>query len=283
MGRIKEYIFPSDIEEAAKLACEEDVVIVSGGTGVMTRRKNLDNKTLVDITRLNIPKINDDKENIHIQPITTMSEIEENAELKVFSHGVMSKAAENVGSRQIRNQVTIGGNVISSYPWSDVPPVLLCFDAKLCFKGKQAEKTILAEEFFALNPEEKKQLGLLTDILIPRKYAEYVSDFYAFQKTVVDFSMATVASIAKVNGNKIEDIRISVSGCTVKPLRLKELEKEILMLDVIDKDNILKLCKKHCVNICNRVDFRLSSEYAEHIVAVHTSRMILKYAGKEEL
>ena len=53
-----------------------------------------------------------------------------------------------LGSRQIRNRGTIGGNVANASPIGDMPPALIVLDATLVLRSVAGERTIAAADFF---------------------------------------------------------------------------------------------------------------------------------------
>ena len=80
----------------------------------------------------------------------------------------LSLAARTVGSPQIRNRGTIGGNLGAASPAGDCHPVLLAADARIEAASLAGTRIIAAADFFlgpkrnALNPDE-----LITSVLIP--------------------------------------------------------------------------------------------------------------------
>jgi len=67
---------------------------------------------------------------IHIGAMTTFAEIQRNAMLRTRA-SCLARAAAHVGSVQIRNVATIGGNVANASPCADAVPALLVLDAQV--------------------------------------------------------------------------------------------------------------------------------------------------------
>ena len=53
-----------------------------------------------------------------------------------------------IGSRQIRNRGTIGGNIANASPIGDSPPALLALDASLVLRRGDARRTVKLDDFF---------------------------------------------------------------------------------------------------------------------------------------
>jgi len=117
---------------------------------------------------------------------------------------------------------------------SDTAPALVALDAKLVIHGPGGEKVVDAEEFFitpATDIQRMTILGpsdLLTAIRIPGTWAgarfhfEKVRDRQAW-----DFALVNVASAMKLSGNTIEDVRIVVNAVGPRPLRLRDVERQL--------------------------------------------------------
>lgn len=117
---------------------------------------------------------------------------------------------------------------------SDTAPALIALDANFIIRNKSGERTVNAEDYFigpsvditrmtVLEPGE-----LLTAIRIPaswsaaRYYFEKVADRQAW-----DFPLVNVASAFKMQGDRIQDIRLAVGGVAARPLRLREVEDSL--------------------------------------------------------
>lgn len=80
----------------------------------------------------------------------------------------LAMASRTVGSPQIRNRGTVGGNVASASPAGDTHPVLLACDARVEIGSVRGTRTVPAEDFYTgvkrnvLEPDE-----LITAILLP--------------------------------------------------------------------------------------------------------------------
>jgi CO/xanthine dehydrogenase FAD-binding subunit len=147
---------------AAKASCPEAVAI-AGGTDVMVelnfdrRRLGLDG-VLLDLTR--------------VAEIRTWRVVDGHVELgagvpyaRVIDEladrlPALALASRTVGSPQIRNRGTVGGNLGTASPAGDAHPALLATGATVRVASRRGERTIPIDEFFvgpkrsALAPDE---------------------------------------------------------------------------------------------------------------------------------
>jgi CO/xanthine dehydrogenase FAD-binding subunit len=159
-----EFLQPASLREALEMkAAHPDAVPIQGGTDVMVEI-NLDHRrppALLDLTRVNeISDWNLEQENVlRIGAGVTYTRIIE--ELAGQAPG-LAMASRTVGSPQIRNRATVGGNLGTASPAGDAHPVLLACDATIELASLSGERSIPAREFF-VGP---KKNGMRPDELI---------------------------------------------------------------------------------------------------------------------
>jgi xanthine dehydrogenase YagS FAD-binding subunit len=117
---------------------------------------------------------------------------------------------------------------------SDTAPALIALDAKFVIHSPGGERVVDAEDYFitpATDIQRMTILGpsdLLTAVRIPGTWAG--ARFY-FEKSrdrqAWDFALVNVASAMKLSGNTIEDARIVVNAVGPRPLRLRDVERQL--------------------------------------------------------
>jgi xanthine dehydrogenase YagS FAD-binding subunit len=114
---------------------------------------------------------------------------------------------------------------------SDTAPALVALDAEMVVRSAAGERVIAAEGFFmgpAVDITRMTVLGpgdLLTTIRIPGAWAgarfhwEKVAD-----RNTWDFALVNLAAAMRLDGDRIEDVRIACGGVQCTPRRLTEVE-----------------------------------------------------------
>jgi len=117
---------------------------------------------------------------------------------------------------------------------SDTAPALIALDAKFFIRNRNGERSVNAEDYFIGPSVDITRMtvlepgDLLTAIRLPaswagaRYYFEKVADRQAW-----DFPLVNVASAFKMQGDRIQDIRLAVGGVAARPLRLREVEDSL--------------------------------------------------------
>jgi xanthine dehydrogenase YagS FAD-binding subunit len=108
------YIRPKSIDEALKFLAPGSAVVHAGGTDLLgcLREHVFEAETVVSLSRLReLQGIRKTKEGgLQVGALTTITEVAENLLVKEMYPG-LARAAAEVGSPQLRNQGTLGGNL----------------------------------------------------------------------------------------------------------------------------------------------------------------------------
>src|ERR1051325_8004283 len=144
---------PTTLEQASRLVKENGPGgrFLAGGTDLVIamKEKGLVPKYIVDLKR--VPGLTGIRENadgsITIGALTTMREIE-TSPLILRKYPFLAQSAAEVGSIQIRNRATVGGNMANATPSADVAPSLTALTVTPKIVGVAAQKTVPLEEFF---------------------------------------------------------------------------------------------------------------------------------------
>ncbi|HEV2783734.1 MAG TPA: FAD binding domain-containing protein [Actinophytocola sp.] len=164
-----DFLRPGSLAEALAMKAERpDAVPIAGGTDVMVEL-NFDVRrpaALLDLTRVaELSEWDTDDGAIRIGAGVPYTRII--TELGARLPG-LAMAARTVGSPQIRNRGTVGGNLGSASPAGDAHPPLLAGQGVVEIASVRGSRTLPAEEFFlgpkrsALDPDE-----LVTAVLVP--------------------------------------------------------------------------------------------------------------------
>jgi len=127
---------PGSLDEACRLLADagENAAVIAGGTDLLVKMKQgrVKPELVVSIARLrgNEPPLEADGGKLRIRPLATMSELGSHPDLRGTFRSI-AEGALMVGSPQIRNLATVGGNLVSARPCADSAPPLLCWDARL--------------------------------------------------------------------------------------------------------------------------------------------------------
>jgi carbon-monoxide dehydrogenase medium subunit/xanthine dehydrogenase FAD-binding subunit len=214
---------------------------------------------------------------IEIGPLVTHSRLI-NEPLIKNNFPVLVEAAYTIGSTQIRNRGTIGGNIVNASPAADLLPPLIALKAEVELTSKKGKRVSSLEEFLAGPYKTKIQANeLLTKIKIPLLADNHYTDFQKIgRRKALSIARLSLALVAKIDKKDIfQDTRVVPGSATPYPQSLPETEKAINGKSTfnIDVEEIGKITGKEMVSITGE---RWSTPYKKPTIAVLIKRALKK-------
>lgn len=216
MQQLKTIYQPESLDEALSLLSKhgDRAKPLAGGTSLVLARSSSKLEALVDLRRAGLDRIEQDKDQLVIGAMVTL------AGLRRYLAGrgeaeVLGEAAASVGSRILQNHVTVGGNCMMTYAWSDLPVALLCLEAEFVVQGvgPDGRRVIGAEELFEKHPSRLiGDQSLLVAVRAPLQSAGTGSSYRKFTLNATDQSLASVAARISMESGTVKDARIVVGG-----------------------------------------------------------------------
>ena len=164
-------------------------------------------------------------------------------------YDMLKECAKEVGSIQIQNLGTIGGNICNASPAADSIPCLLALDAKLELSSINNKKIIPINEFILGSRKTKLEQGeILTSIIIPKEKEKGSSAFRKIgARKYLVISISMVACRILISDNVIEDVAISIGSCSEVAKRIFSIERQLINKNIKE-------------DIFNQVDFSQLNE-----------------------
>lgn len=238
---------------------------LAGGTDLIVRLKDniIKEENIIDIQNIEELKgINELNDEVHIGALTTFSEIIESNLLKKYSPLIV-EASKKVGSPQIRNKGTIGGNICNASPAGDSIPPLFCEDAKLSLKSSSDSRIVSIEEFFTGPGKTILKDDEILEKIIVKKWKENESGFFnkLGQRNALTIAIASSCIKIKKSDGRIDDIKIALGSVSPKVVRAKRVENLLKNINKFNKDELIKICNEVEKEIDPITDVRGSREY----------------------
>lgn len=244
----------------------EDGRIIAGGTDIVIALKEnyITPDIMIDISDIEeLTRVEEKNGWVYIGSCVKYKDIEgENVFLKNLK--AISKAARSVGSPQIRNTGTIGGNICNGSPAADIVPPLLAVDSICIIKSVEGEREIPLKDIFLdkgkvdLKPNEILK-GVKFKSLGERETLTFSK--LGFRKALA-ISRVVSSIYIKLSEKKdtIEKIRIASGSLGKYGLREIEVEEE-LKGKILDENTINLGAEKISEAVQKRLGGRFSAEY----------------------
>jgi aerobic carbon-monoxide dehydrogenase medium subunit len=231
------YFEPATVEEAIGLLSThgDKAKVLAGGTDLiisMKRREILPEKVIYIKAIPGLDYIEYDQESgLRIGSLTTHSTIADSPIVR-DKFGLLATACGKVGTPQIRNAGTIGGNICKAGPSQDTPPSLLVLDARLKLVSLNGERIIPIDQFFiAPFQTALKPIELITEIQIPPLPPRSAGCYKWTTKIVnIDETLVGVAVLIAIDPSNSVCSEIKIGLCSVAPtpMRARRAEKVLL-------------------------------------------------------
>ncbi len=268
-----DYKIPRTLEEACDLLWKagDKGKVIAGGTDLVIGLRNGDQKpqVLVDITQIEeLQGIHDQNGKVAIGASVTHSEIAHSPLVKKYGK-VLSDAASEIGSPQIRNLGTIGGNIINASTAADTLPPLMVLDAIGRVVSKEGVKEVpLLQLFKGLYQTNLRPYEILVQISFPKLSLDVRGVFLRLARreamAIARMSIAILLQMEKKKG-LIEDIRISIGSVTPTPNRMSNAEA--FLKDRLPDEECLRIAAhKVSEGMVERTGIRPSTSYKAPVV-----------------
>ena len=241
-----------------------DAKILAGGTDLLVRLKDeINQPDIIDISHIKELKgINDLDGKIKIGALTTFSEIIE-SKIVAENADVLVRAVEMIGSPQIKNRGTIGGNIANASPAGDSIPPLFVLEAEIEIAGMNYSRIVPIKDFFkgpgksVLNNNE-----IISAVLIP-KNKEWHSAFVRLgQREALAISKVSLALLIKIKDDKIEEARISLGAVAPTVIRATATEHALSNRKLDEISDVTEIIREEVSPIS---DIRSIAEYRKEM------------------
>lgn len=264
---------PISLQDAIAMLNEygSEAKIIAGGTDLIVDIKNQKKKpnhiiSLNKISGLNEIKIVDNY--LQIGALTTHTEIYRSNLIKEKTP-LLIDAVSVIGSVQVRNLATIGGNICNGAPSADTAAPLLALDAELVVNNELGSKMIPISEFF-IAPGMTKLANdeILTEIRIPLLDKIVCSSYIKFsRRKAMELPLLGVAVIIypDLKNYICDDARIAISLACPVPIRATTAENYVahkkIGIDIWRNAGILAESESSC-----RTSFRTTADFRRALI-----------------
>ena len=232
-----DYFKPKTFEEALTLLAQygEKAKLIAGGTDVIVMIKQKAMAPDVLISLQGIPGLDQIKYNgsLTIGPMVTHRAIEKSEVIKK-NFSALADAVDYLGSIQIRNVATIGGNICTAAPSADTATPLLVLGTQVRIENPKEERTLPIEEFFKGPGETVLKTGeMVKELLIPELLPNTGSAYYKLQRRLaLDLPILGVSVLLSLDKNKVTCSDLLCTASPISTILHKMEEDEIICKDV---------------------------------------------------
>jgi CO/xanthine dehydrogenase FAD-binding subunit len=276
-------LVPRSLDAAvAALADHPDALVLAGGTDLMvevneSRHRFADGATVVAVNR--VPELRSwthdpSARTVRLGAGVTYAELEVPPLASLLP--ALAQAARTVGSPQIRNAATIGGNLATCSPAGDGLPVLSALDATVELQGSTGRRELPVGEFMT----GVKRTARRPDELIAAITVPVLDGWQGYAKVGIRNAMviAIAGACLAVDGPS-RSIRLALGSVAPTIVRAAKAEAHATLTvdwDTLSVDNVAVQEFGRLAGAATRPidDHRATAAYRRHAVEVLARRLL---------
>lgn len=237
---LKEVFSPRTISETVELLGKygNDAKLIAGGTDIVIALKDekISPRVLINICKIDeIKVIEEIGEYIVMGALASFTDVVESDLFKDNLKG-FNKACRMVGSPQIRNKGTIGGNIANGAAAADAAPPLICLESTLVLESLNGKREISLEDYYS-DPVREGEILTFISFKKPNEEKKLTFAKLGLRKALAISRLTNSALIELDKDKKISFVRIASGALAKTPVREYDVE-EYLMGKMINDETI---------------------------------------------
>src|SRR5215470_7615022 len=271
---------PRTVEECIRALAERgpDVKVVAGGTDLIPQMKSGMLKTACVVDLSGVGPLRQmavaNGSGLRIGAAVTARALERDERVQK-TYPAIAESGALVGSVQVRNLATLGGNLCNAAPSADMAPPLVALDAEAVITGPKGERRVPIAAFFTgvrrtvLAPDE-----VLVELAVPNPGAHSGGNYLRHTpRRELDIAVVGVASQLTLANGRCTKARIALAAVAPVPLRATAAEQALEGQTVTP--DLIKRAADLAVEAARPIsDQRGSADYRRHLVRVLTRRTL---------
>jgi CO/xanthine dehydrogenase FAD-binding subunit len=275
-----ELVLPGSLDDCVKALARHgsEAKLLAGGTDLLPQMKNalLKPAVVIDLSGVSrlraIEPANGQGLRIGAAVTARTLELDRAVRARFLS---LAESGALVGSVQVRNLATLGGNLCNAAPSADMAPPLLALDAEAVITGPKGERRLPIAAFFTgvrrtvLAPDE-----LLVELALPAPAAHSGGHYLRHTpRRELDIAVVGVASQLTLANGVCTKARIALAAVAPVPLRATAAE-QALEGQAVTPERIARAADLAVEAASPISDQRGSADFRRHLVRVLTRRTL---------
>ena len=277
-----QFLAPATAAELARCINDNPQArLVAGGTDLsleFTQQLKPNCDLIYTGSAVDLATVMEGAEEITVGGATTFSQLQ-----PIFKqhYPAFDRLLDRLGSLQVRNQGTLGGNVANASPIGDTPPVLLALGASVTVQSVNKRRAIAIEDFFTgYRQTAMADNEFISSITIPKlKQGESLHVFKVSKRFDDDISAVCMALWLRQEDGLVTGVRIGLGGMAAVPARAAQTEAAILgkPFDAVT----IKQAQSELIEEFTPIDdVRASAQYRLQVAANLLTRARLELQGE---
>jgi carbon-monoxide dehydrogenase medium subunit len=275
-----ELVLPETVDECLKLLAQRgpEAKVLAGGTDLLPQLKNglLKPPCVIDLSGVVALRVLGpaNGQGMRVGAAVTARTLEQDRAVRA-RYPAIAESGALVGSVQVRNLATVGGNLCNAAPSADMAPPFIALDAEAVIAGPRGQRRVPLTSFFTgvrrtvLEPGE-----LLLELAVPDPGPHSGGTYVRHTpRRELDIAVVGVASQLTLANGVCTKARIALAAVAPVPLRATAAEQ--WLEDQRPTPERLARAAELAVDAARPIsDQRGSADYRRHLVKVLTRRTL---------
>jgi aerobic carbon-monoxide dehydrogenase medium subunit len=274
-----ELALPRSVDEALRVLSDRgpEAKLLAGGTDLLPQMKNglLKPACVIDLSGVaRVKALQPDAAGLRVGAAVPARALERDATTR-STYTALSESAALVGSVQVRNLATLGGNLCNAAPSADMAPPLLALDAEVVIVGMKGERRVpLADFFTGVRRTVLAADEMLVEIVVPAPGLRSGGNYLRHTpRRELDIAVVGVAAQLTLANGVCSKARIALAAVAPVPLRARQAEQALEGKPVTPE--AIERAAELAVGVAKPIsDQRGSADYRRHLVRVLTRRTL---------
>ena len=280
-----ELVEPNTVSQACDILKHSDKAkVIAGGTDLLVNLKRKVTKADRLVSLAKIAELREtgfsDGDFLSVGPMMTIAEIAESAIVRA-NFPALHIAAGKLGSQQIRNRATIGGNVCTARPAGDTIGPLIAYGAMAKIGNGTSERSESFETLYkgpgqtSIRAEE-----VLTAVTISKPARGSHGSYIKYTiRNAMEIALVSATAVLEMQRGVCRSARVVVGAVAPTFVRCPATE-EFLVGKKITEETAAE-AGRLVVEVCSPItDVRASADYRRRLVQILVKRSLLEAAAK---
>jgi len=236
-----DYVRVASLAELGDALDRDGAFLIAGGTDLMVKMRagSVRPRLLVDISRIDeLREVSMHPSGLTIGSAALVAEVLASPPVST-NYPLLATVLRSLGSTQIRNRATLGGNLANASPAADSPLALLAYDARVTLAGAGTERTLPLHEFFLGPGRTALRRGeYIRSIDLPTPRTDWDVFFHKVgRRRALTIAITSVAGLIALRGRAVVDVRVTAGSVAPTPIRLRAVE-DLVRSRELDEEQI---------------------------------------------
>lgn len=282
-----DYYRATSVDQAIALLNEhgDGGMLLAGGTDLLVQIKEAGLAPSYVVSLSGIDELRELRANgdgLHIGARVLMHELAGDDAVQT-QYAALADGAGLVGSNQTRNMATVGGNVCNAAPSADTGPPLSVLGATVHIVGGGGAREVPIDDFWTGPGQTVLDSEVVTHVTVPAPPAN-AGSFYERHtpRQIMDIAAVGTAVYVELDGDgNCTTARIALGAVAPTVMRASQAEAAITG-GPINEQRAAEAGRAAAAEATPISDQRGSAEFRRHLVAVMTTRSILRAAERAQ-